>query len=253
MNLTGRTALVTGAARGIGLELTRQLVAAGCHVVAVGRDAAALAELEAQHMGLVTPCPADLARATDVERLIREVPARHPNLTVLINNAGVQVTADLLAAPLADKPAALRAAFRDEIAINLDAVVALSTGLLPHLARRPSAAIVNVTSGLALAPKASAPVYCATKAAVRSFTRALRYQCEDAGLNVQVSDAVMALVDTDMTRGRGARKMTPQAAAAQVLAGLQAGQADIYVGKTRLLALLTRMAPGVAERMMRGS
>lgn len=249
MNLTGRTALVTGAARGIGLELTRQLVAAGCHVVAVGRDAAALAELEAEHMGLITPCPADLARATDVERLIREVPARHPNLTVLINNAGVQVTADLLA----DKPEPLRAAFRDEIAVNLDAVVSLSSGLLPHLARQPSAAIVNVTSGLALAPKASAPVYGATKAAVRSFTRALRYQCEDAGLNVQVSDAVMALVDTDMTRGRGARKMSPQDAAAQVLAGLQAGHADIYVGKTRLLALLTRMAPGVAERMMRGS
>lgn len=249
MNLTGRTALVTGAARGIGLELTRQLVAAGCHVVAVGRDAAALAELEAEHMGLITPCPADLARATDVERLIREVPARHPNLTVLINNAGVQVTADLLA----DEPEPLRAAFRDEIAVNLDAVVALSSGLLPHLARQPSAAIVNVTSGLALAPKASAPVYCATKAAVRSFTRALRYQCEDAGLNVQVSDAVMALVDTDMTRGRGARKLTPQAAAAQVLAGLQAGHADIYVGKTRLLALLTRIAPGMAERMMRGS
>lgn len=249
MNLAGRTALVTGAARGIGRELTRQLVAAGCQVVAVGRDARALAELEAEHLGLVSPWPADLARADDVERLLREIPARHPNLTILINNAGVQVTADVLA----DPPPALRTAFRDEIAINLEAVVALSTGLLPHLARQPQAAIVNVTSGLALAPKASAPVYCATKAAVRSFTRALRYQCEDAGLNVQVSDAVMALVDTDMTRGRGARKMSPETAAAEVLAGLQAGHADIYVGKTRLLALLARMAPGVAHRMMRGS
>lgn len=249
MNLTGRTALVTGAARGIGLELARQLVAAGCHVLAVGRDAAALAELEAEHMGLITPCPADLARASDVDRLVREIPAQHPNLTVLINNAGIQVTADVLQ----DDPRSLRAAFRDEIAVNLEAVVALSTGLLPHLSRQPSAAIVNVTSGLALAPKASAPVYCATKAAVRSFTRALRYQCEDAGLNVQVSDAVMALVDTDMTRGRGARKMSPGDAAAEVLAGIEADRDEIYVGKTKLLALLTRMAPGVAERMMRGS
>lgn len=249
MNLDGRTALVTGAARGIGRELTRQLVAAGCHVAAVGRDARALAELEAEHRGMVTPWPADLARADEVERLIREVPARHPNLTVLINNAGVQVTADVLA----DEPRALRTAFRDEIAINLDAVVGLSTGLLPHLAKQPSAAIVNVSSGLALAPKASAPVYCATKAAVRSFTKALRYQCEDAGLNVAVSDAVMALVDTDMTHRRGGSKMSASDAAAEVLAGMRSGRSDIYVGKTKLLAVLMRAAPSFAEWMMRRS
>lgn len=200
-------------------------------------------------MGLVTAWPADLARADEIDRLVHEVPARFPNLTLLINNAGVQVTADVLA----DEPPALRAAFRDEIAINLEAVVALSTGLLPHLARQPSAAIINVTSGLALAPKASAPVYCATKAAVRSFTRALRYQCEDADLKVQVSDAVMALVDTDMTRGRGSRKMSAQDAAAEVLAGLQRGQDEIYVGRTKLLRLVMRLAPGVGERLMRAS
>lgn len=247
MNLDERTALVTGAARGIGRELTRQLIAQGYHVAAVGRDARALAELEAEYVSQVTAWPADLARADEVDRLVREVPARHPNLTVLINNAGVQVTADVLA----DEPQALRAAFRDEIAINLDAVVGLSTGLLPHLAKQPSAAIVNVSSGLALAPKASAPVYCATKAAVRSFTKALRYQCEDAGLKVLVSEAIMALVDTDMTRGRGAGKMSAAHAAAEVLAGLQTGRNDIYVGKTKLLAVLMRATPSVAERIMR--
>lgn len=249
MNLHGRTALITGAARGIGRELTRQLVAAGCAVVAVGRDPAALAELEAEHVGLVTPWPADLGRAADVDRLVRELPTRYPQLTLIINNAGIQVQADVMA----DEPTALTLAFRHEIAVNLDAVVALSIGLLPHLARQPSAAIVNVTSGLALTPKASAPVYCATKAGVRSFTRALRYQCEDAHLPVRVIDAVMALVDTDMTRGRGGRKISAAQAAGEVLAGLQAERDEIYVGRAKLLALLLRIAPGVAERMMRGS
>lgn len=249
MNLAGRTVLVTGAARGIGRALTRQLVAEGCRVAAVGRDAQALADLEAEHKGLVTVWPADLARADEVDRLVRDVPERLPNLTVLINNAGVQMTADVLA----DNPASLRTAFREEIAVNLEAVVALSTGLLPHLARQPLAAIVNVTSGLALAPKASAPVYCATKAAVRSFTRSLRYQCEDAGLKVRVVDAVMALVDTDMTRGRGARKMSPQDAAAEVLTGLQQGRDEIYVGRAKLLRLMMRLAPGFGERLMRAS
>lgn len=247
MTLEGRTVLVTGAARGIGRELTRQLVAAGCSVVAVGRDAGALAELEAEHAGQVTAWPADLTKVADVEHLVREVPARHPYLTVVINNAGVQVLADVVR----DEPATMRTAFRDEIAVNLDAVVAISTGLLPHLARQPSAAIVNVTSGLALAPKASAPVYCATKAAVRSFTRALRYQCEDAGLKVQVADAVMALVDTDMTRGRGSRKIDPAQAAAEVLEGVRRGDREIYVGRTKLLRLVMRLAPAAGERLMR--
>lgn len=249
MTLEGRTALVTGAARGIGRELTRQLVAAGCSVVAVGRDAAALAQLEAEHSRQVTAWPADLTKAADVDRLVREVPARCPYLTVVINNAGIQVLADVMN----DDPGGLRSAFREEIAVNLDAVVAISAGLLPHLARQPSAAIVNVSSGLALAPKASAPVYCATKAAVRTFTRALRYQCEDAGLKVQVAEAVMALVDTDMTRGRGSRKIGPDQAAAEVLDGLRRGDDEIYVGRTKLLKLLMRLAPGVGQRLMRGS
>lgn len=110
---------------------------------------------------------------------------------------------------------------------------------------------MNVSSGLALAPKASAPVYCATKAAVRSFTKALRYQCEDAAPNVAVVEAIMALVDTDMTQGRGARKMSAHDAAAEVVRGLQRGAPEIWVGRTRLLKTLLRLAPGVAERMMR--
>ena len=249
MNLAGRTALVTGAARGIGLELTRQLVASGCSVIAVGRDAAALAQLEAEHSGKVIAWPADLTKAADVDRLVREVPARHPYLTLVINNAGAQVLANVVN----EDPTTLCTAVRDEIAVNFEAVIAISTGLLPHLGRQPSAGIVNLTSGLALAPKASAPVYCATKAAVRSFTRALRYQCEDAGLNVAVAEAVMALVDTDMTRGRGGRKIDPADAAAELLAGLQRGQNEIYVGRAKLLRLVMRLAPGFGERLMRNS
>ena len=74
---------------------------------------------------------------------------------------------------MAEDPAAFRPALQEEIALNFEAVVAVSTGLLPHLRRQPSAMIVNVTSGLALAPKTSSPVYCATKSAVR-FSAPLR-------------------------------------------------------------------------------
>jgi uncharacterized oxidoreductase len=247
MNPAGRTILVTGASRGIGRELTGQLVALGAHVVAVGRDADQLASLTAEHGGRVTPWPVDLADRGAVDALVDALPSRHPDLSVVVNNAGVQTLTDLLA----DPPDALRPVLRREIAVNLDAVIALSAGLLPHLSRLPSAAIVNVTTGLALAPKRSAPVYCATKAGVRTFTRALRYQCEDGAPHVQVTEIVLPLVDTDMTRGRGTGKISASAAATAAIDGIRRGSAEVYVGKARLLPALMRLSPSLAFRTLR--
>jgi len=247
MNLSGRTALVTGGARGIGLELSRQLVDAGADVVAVGRDVVALDRLAAEQPGRITPWPADLGDAAAVDRLIEQIPQRHPELSLVINNAGVQLPGDFIRG----EPAGFAAAIRAESAVNFEATAAICVGLLPHLRAQPQATLVNVSSGLALAPKASAPVYCATKAAVRSFTKALRYQCEDGAANVAVIEAIMALVDTDMTQGRGRGKMSARDAAAEVIRGIARGTPEIWVGRTRLLYALTRVAPGLAERMMR--
>ncbi|SFR02679.1 uncharacterized oxidoreductase [Lentzea waywayandensis] len=249
MKLTESTTLVTGATRGIGRELTRQLVACGAQVVAVGRDHDSLAALAAEHGDRVHPWPVDLAEPAAVDAFIHDVTNRHPTLSVVINNAGVQTLTDFLV----DDPQALRPALRREIALNFDAVVALSTGLLPHLCRQPSAAIVTVTSGLALAPKRSAPVYCATKAAVRTFSRALRYQCEASAPHVRVIDAVMPLVDTDMTRGRGRGKISSSDAAAAMIGGISRDSTEIHIGKVRLLHALMRISPGLAYRILRDS
>jgi len=247
VKLAGRTILVTGAARGIGLELSRQLTEAGAHVIAVGRDAGALERLAAERPGRITPWPADLTDAAAVDRLVRLAPEQHPTLSVVINNAGVQLPGDFIQGD----GAALAQDIRIESAVNFEAVAAICAGLLPHLRAQPSAALLNVSSGLALAPKASAPVYCATKAAVRSLTKALRYQCEDAAPNVAVIEAIMALVDTDMTQGRGSRKISARDAAAEMVRGLEQDATEIWVGRTKLLKILMRLAPGVAERMMR--
>jgi len=249
MNLTETTILVTGATRGIGRELARQLVAHGARVVAVGRDHDSLAALVAEHGDRVHPWPVDLAEPAAVDAFIRDVTDHHPSLSAVINNAGVQTLTDFLD----DDPQTLRPALRREIAINLDAVIALSTGLLPHLRRQPSAAIVTITSGLALAPKRSAPVYCATKAAVRTFSRALRYQCQYAASHVRVIDAVMPLVDTDMTRGRGHDKISAADAAAAVIEGICRDSTEIHIGKARLLRTLMRLSPGLGYRMLRDS
>lgn len=245
--LAGRTALVTGGARGIGLELSRQLIAQGCKVVAVGRNMQQLETLKSVAANNVAIIQADLSRQDDVDRLVAQVATDHPDISILINNAGVQKEMNLFA----DAVEGSIASARQEIALNLDGLVSLTLGLLPQLAAQNAAAIVNISSGLAISPKAASPVYCATKAATRSFSQALRYQCEDHAAHIKVTEAIMALVDTDMTAGRGTGKITAQNAAAEVIAGLARGQSEVWVGKAKVLRLLHRALPSVAARIMR--
>ncbi len=247
MELAGRTVLITGGARGIGRELTRQLTGLGAHVIAMGRDGAQLDQLAAAHPRQVTIYSFDLADPQALDSAIAGLRSRHPELSVLINNAGVQASADFIAG----EAHASLAALRREIAVNLEAPVALCAGLLPVLARQPHAAVVNVTSGLAIAPKKSAPGYCATKAALRSFSRALRYQCEDEAPQIRVLDVVMPLVATDMTRGRGGAKMTPDEAAARLIGALRSDKSEVFVGRSLMLRRLMRLAPGLGYRLLR--
>jgi uncharacterized oxidoreductase len=123
---------------------------------------------------------------------------------------------------------------------------------LPRLALEPQARIVFVTSGLALAPKSSSPVYCASKAALRSFTKSLRAQVRQAGGGIQIQEALPPLVDTDMTRGRGKGKISAETAASQILFGIAKGRAEIDVGATALLRCILRLSPALGERIMIG-
>ncbi len=245
MRVAGLTALVTGGAAGLGLALSEALLAQGCTLIAVGRDTARLTALAAAYPGRVVPLATDLAEPADVDRLIARITADHPDLAVLINNAGVQH-----ALPH-DDPARAIALSRHEIAVNLSAPIALSLGLLPVLARQPHAAIVQIGSGLGLAPKAQAPAYGATKAGLSALARALRYRCEDYCPQVKVFDIMLPLVDTAMTAGRGRGKLSPQRVAALIIEALAKDRFTAPLGKARLLAAIHRIAPALAYRIMR--
>jgi uncharacterized oxidoreductase len=112
-----------------------------------------------------------------------------PSLNVLVNNAGVQVRSGLSADRVWND-------FRNEIAINLEAPIHMSLLLLDQFRRVGDSAIINVSSGLAFAPMALAPVYCATKAALHSFTLSLRYEVSGSG--VRVVELIPPAVNTDL-------------------------------------------------------
>ena len=189
-----------------------------------------------------TPLACDLADHDERIALCTALPEK---IDGLINNAGIQIEQDYFTNGAHD------VSYLTEIALNIAAPVALTTALLSRLVASPSPFVVNITSGLALTPKERAPVYCATKAALSSFTTGLRYQAQTHCPQMTIAEAILPLVDTDMTAGRGTAKISPDQAAAEIIAGIVKGKNRIWVGKARLLPLLNRISPGFVAKMLR--
>ncbi len=215
------TVLVTGGASGIGLALAERYLDSGSEVIVCGRRETALEAARARHPRLRTRV-CDLGDPRQREQLAAWAVAAAPTLDTLVNNAGIQRRVDLTA------PAEW-AATHEEIASNLEAPIHLTALLLPHLRRQPAATIVNVTSGLAFVPLARVPVYCATKAALHSFTLSLRLQLAETP--VRVVELIPPAVDTDLG-GAGLHTFgTPLAAFADaVFPRLLAGEPEIAHG-----------------------
>jgi uncharacterized oxidoreductase len=243
MNLERRNIVITGGTSGIGRELVRMLHADNS-VFVIARSADRLAGLASEFPGIATRC-ADLARIDEVEAAAGEVRGHFGRIDVLINNAAIQHTPTFIDEHFE------YASIQREIAVNLTAVCALTALLLPALNHDRQSAIVNVNSGLGLVPKKNSAVYCATKAAVNTFSQSLRHQLEDT--NVRVLQAFMPLVDTTMTAGRGAGKLTPAEAASAMLRGVELDIEDHDIGKIRMLRSLVRFAPGIARKIMKAA
>ncbi len=236
MNMRGRTVLVTGASRGIGAELARLLIDRGADVLGVARTAF-------QVPG-VTPLLLDFELTGAARRLAERIARDHPACCGLIANAAIMEHVDLTQGDHDTRIAR-------EVSINLTAPMQLAVAMVPQLAANGPGFVNVVTSGLAIAPRAEAAIYCATKAGLRSFVRTLRYQCQDAGLPVHVSETVMTLVATSLSRDMPDR-YPPERAAEDLLKGIEAGRDEIWIERTRLLRLLNRLSPALAHRLLRG-
>ncbi len=238
MKLAGKLALVTGGNDGIGREIARRLQAAGATVIVSGRDPERLAAARAEGFEAIA---ADLSSQAGVDALVAAVEGRP--LDILVNNAGTGTEFSI------DAPIDLAATDRG-IFLNLNAPIHLAARLLPALRARPEAMIVNVTSGLAIAPRAAAPVYCATKAGLRSFTMALRAQLR--GTSVKVLEVLPPVVETRMTAANRHRKMPATECARQAVAAMAAGRSEANIGMTGVLRLVYGFSPALARRVVLG-
>ncbi len=111
-----------------------------------------------------------------------------------------------------------------------------------------NSAIVNVSSALGLVPKMQAPVYCGTKAGIHIFSKSLRYQLD----KVKVFEIIPALVDTEMTAGRGKGKISPQQLADEFIRAFKKNLYEVSIGKVKLLKIINRIGPRLADKIMKG-
>lgn len=242
MNLSGNKILITGATAGIGYAILKQFLACNNQIIAVGRNEEKLFELS-QLDNRITPFKCDISKKEQLNELILFIEKEHPDLNILINNAGIQYNYSFL------NEKHILSKIEHEINVNLTAPTKLIALLIPTLKLNTNSAIINVSSGLGLVPKMAAPVYCGTKAAIHIFSKSLRYQLDD----INVFEIIPPLVDTNMTKGRGSGKITPDQLAKEFLNAFQRNVFEVNIGKVKLLKIVYRLFPRLMEKKMKGT
>ncbi|WP_055610228.1 SDR family oxidoreductase [Streptomyces phaeochromogenes] len=176
MKMTGNTILITGGTSGIGLGLALRLHEAGNKVIVAGRRKELLDRITSEHPG-IEALVLDVADPASIARAAESVATSHPQLNVLVNNAGIMLPENLL------DPASLPVA-EDHVTVNLLGTIRMTYAFLPLLEGKNDAVVMNVTSALAFVPLPITPTYNATKAALHSFSESLRVQLTDSAVQV---------------------------------------------------------------------
>ena len=200
MNITGNTILITGGGSGIGRGLAEAFHALGNRVIIAGRRKSALDEATLANPGIAS-CVLDVADPANIRAFAERVEADFPALNVLVNNAGIMRVEKLNGrqADLADAESI--------VTTNLLGPIRLTAALLPLLRKQAESVIMNVSSGLAFVPLSPTPTYCATKAAIHSYTESLRYQLK--GSTTEVIELIPPYVATDLLAGASDPRAMP--------------------------------------------
>jgi uncharacterized oxidoreductase len=230
MKTKNNTILITGGATGIGFALAEAFINAGNKVIICGRRENRLKEAQQKLPQLLFKV-CDVSKEKERELLFNWVKDSFKDTNILVNNAGIQMAIDFKNGML-DLPDD-----ESEIDINFIAPVHLSAYFIPMFLKKEGAAIINLGSGMAFVPNAAIPLYCATKAAIHSFSVSLRYQLSDT--SIKVFEIIPPIVDTEIFNRRmknGEPKLKgipPSEVARATLAGLANDEYEIVIGEDR--------------------
>lgn len=241
MKLSGNTVLITGGTSGIGLALAARFPGLGNTTIVTGRDQAKLDETK-KKLPEVHAIKSDVSDPNAIALLYEKVIREFPDLNIIINNAGIMRKINLhnWENDLVD--------LTREIETNLMGTIRMVKQFLPHLKTKNSAAIVNVSSGLAFVPLPISPVYCATKAGIHSFTQSLRFQLKNTRIKVfelapPGTDTPLFKSDFSETDLKRLKLMDVQVLTAAAMEGFRKDVYEIRPGLSNVVKLMDRFAP----------
>ena len=265
--IPGSAAAVTGAAGGIGRALALELAARGCDLALADRDEAGLAAVAAEigrdGKRKVSTHRLDVGEPGQIQDFAQAAIAAHPQLNIVINNAGVALIGQFSEIDQAQMDWLFN--------INFWGTVHATRAFLPHLASRPAAHIVNLSSIFGIIAPPGQTAYCAAKFAVRGFSESLRHELAIANSPVRLSVVHPGGVSTNIARnsrtGYGVTdnarrvesidrfealaKTTPAAAALRIIEGIEKNQPRILIGNdARFADLLQRFRPATYWKVL---
>ena len=236
MKLEKRRILITGGGSGVGLELARRL-ADDNDVVIAGRSTSKLDAALAANPTLRI-AELDVTSEDSARSVIEWLESNFGGLDVLVNNAGV-----MRGGPFSGPCAATSSV--EELEVNLGGAIRMTRLALPLLTAAPEAAVVFVSSAVALAAVPQLAVYAATKAGMHSLARSLR--AELSGTSVRVFEALLPVVDTELASHLDVTKVPASAVAEAIIAGIRRGKQQIAIDRVRPLVVIARVAPRIAD------
>jgi uncharacterized oxidoreductase len=239
MQMRQNTIFITGGTSGIGKGLAEAFHKAGNQVIVSGRREDRLREVCAENPGM-RYFALDVRDPAAIRDVARRVVSEFPSLNFVINNAGVQRRLEFTPGTPLDEEG-----LQDEISTNVLGVIRVAAEFIPHLVQQPTATLVDVSSGLAFVPMARFPIYCATKAAVHSFTLSLRHQLKGTG--VKVIELIPPYVATELggprkTVGPGGPQPMPLSSfIAETMEALAGDRDEIAIGDAGNLVAATNL------------
>jgi uncharacterized oxidoreductase len=245
MKLINKIIFITGATKGIGFELAKQLSPNNIVIIG-GRNQQTLDKIKLKYTNIHT-IYFDALSDENLLEIKNNLKNEFGKIDVLINNAAICNSYNFYESEFGFEK------IETEIATNISSPIKVTKLFLPLLNQHTETAIVNITSGIAYLPMPNLPIYSATKAALQSFTISLRQSLSKT--NVKVFEALPPLVDTQMTEnlignGKNMKKITAEKCAAEIIKGIERNNYTIHIGSSKSLFWGSRLFPSIVQKQL---